>query len=105
RSSATWFVLLSSVNYTTSLAQLWGENDAIPLPVVPSTRRQSDAQRTSDVDGDVNADRTFFRPSTGTWHTLLNPPLVHQWGLPGDVPVAGDYDGDAKADRAVYRPA
>src|SRR6185503_15808142 len=62
-----------------------------------------------DFDGDSAADLTVFRPGSGEWfvlesETAYGTAQVHQWGLPGDLPVPGDFDGDGLADVAIYRP-
>jgi hypothetical protein len=60
----------------------------------------------ADFDGGGRADLGVLRPAGGTWFILNSTtrlPIVFQWGLPGDVPVAGDYDGDGKTDLAMFR--
>ncbi len=62
----------------------------------------------ADYDGDGRIDSAIWNITTGQWICLLSTkpgvPLIQQWGLPGDVPVAGDYDGDGRIDLAVWRP-
>jgi uncharacterized delta-60 repeat protein len=65
----------------------------------------------NDFDGDIEAELSVFRPSTGEWligkllfpsHTVTSVTTT-RWGSSGDRPVPGDYDGDGKYDLAVYR--
>jgi len=61
-----------------------------------------------DVDGDLKADASVYRASTGDWLLLKSADgsrSSYPWGLAGDVPVPGDYDGDGKMDLAIYRPS
>jgi hypothetical protein len=96
RSTGFWYVLRSSTNYTTYLAQQRGLPTDIPAP--------------GDYDGDGKTDLGVYRPSTGFWYVLLSSTnyttsLAQQWGASTDVPVPGDYDGDGKTDLGVYRPS
>ena len=95
-STGTWYVIKSSTNYATYLAQQWGLSSDIPVR--------------GDFDGDGKPDIAVYRPSDGTWWILQSSTnfttyLWQQWGLAGDIPVPGDYDGDGKTDLAVYRPS
>ena len=45
---------------------------------------------TSDYDGDGRADRRVFHPATGEWHIQHSSDgseRIHQFGLPGDIPL------------------
>jgi M6 family metalloprotease-like protein len=66
----------------------------------------------SDIDGDGASDLTVWRPSDGTWRSLLSttsfdPASAHAvpWGggSEGDVPLSGDVDGDGIQDPIVWR--
>jgi hypothetical protein len=64
--------------------------------------------RGTDLDGNGQDDITVFRPSNGTWYSLLsqsNSIVATQFGISSDIPVPADYDGDGKTDIAVFRPS
>ncbi len=96
-------------------SQLSGQNLSVKEYIyvdgrVIATERASSAAafgKPGDYDGDVKADLTVFRPSTGTWHIRISSspsnPISQQWGTSTDVCVPADYDGDFKSDIAVYR--
>jgi hypothetical protein len=77
-STGYWYILTSSSNFTTYLAQQWGASTDVPV--------------SGDFDGDGKADITVYRPSTGTWWILKSSAnyasyLAQQWGQSGDVPI------------------
>ena len=62
-------------------------------------------------DGDLRADLTVWRPSTGMWYSLISATgyttqTARNWGSGsvGDVPLVGDLDGDGLAELIVWRP-
>lgn len=58
-----------------------------------------------DFDGDGIADKTVFRPASGTWYTLNSQTGFSStsFGNATDKLVPADYDGDGRADFAVFR--
>jgi len=63
-----------------------------------------------DIDGDLRAELTVWRPSTGMWYWLrsslgYNASRAGQvvFGGLGDTPLLGDMDGDGRADLVVWR--
>jgi beta-glucosidase-like glycosyl hydrolase len=61
------------------------------------------ASMRGDLTGDGTAEKAVFRPSTGTWFALGQPPVTY--GQRGDIPLPADYDGDGRTDLSVYRPS
>jgi hypothetical protein len=93
-STAQWFGLESSANFTSSVNVAFGVPGDIAAP--------------GDYDGDGKMDIAVFRPSDGTWYIGYSSTLTtaaFAWGTGGDIPVPGDYDGDGKNDLALYRPS
>ena len=106
-STGTWWVLTSTSNFSAIASYAWGVTSDVAIGSVAPYR---DPTRRGDVDGDRVTDLTVYRPSNGTWYTLLSRNgfgTFHSlsWGQSGDVPVRGDYDGDALPEVAVYRPS
>lgn len=94
-----WFLAQTNFNYGFFLTTAWGTAGDIPVA--------------ADYDGNGKADITVFRPSDGTWLSILTnaqntigPNTAgFQWGANGDIPQPADYDGDGIIDRAVFRPS
>jgi hypothetical protein len=79
----TWFVLMSSSNYTTYFAFGWGG--------------ATDALMPADYDGDRITDAAVYKPATGEWYVLkssrgFSPSAPDGWfrqvfGIATDVPL------------------
>jgi hypothetical protein len=85
-------------------SQAYGIPGDIPL-VFPSPLRR---MVFGDFEGDRRADLTVFRPSNGTWYSLLSATgygvtATRQWGASGDTLVAADYAGTGQLQPAVFR--
>ena len=95
-SNGTWYMRLSSTNFTSATGFVWGAAGDVPVP--------------GDYDGDRIIDVAVYRPQSGHWFFLKSTTNysshgTYQWGTTGDIPLPGDYDGDGKTDIAVYRPS
>ena len=63
---------------------------------------------TSNFDTDGLSDIAVYRPSNGTWYSLLSKSpafTVFTYGQAGDLPAPADYNADGKTDAAVFRPS
>jgi hypothetical protein len=62
-----------------------------------------------DFDGDGLPDFALWRLQDATWFVVPSSaptsPIIQQWGLPGDVPVAAPFASHAITDFAVWRPS
>ena len=77
-STAMWYILQSSTNYTTYIAPHWGESPNIPVP--------------GDYTGDGKTDLALYQQSTGTWFirrlSTISPTSISlQWGISTDRPI------------------
>jgi len=90
-------VFTSSVNSVTTAVALLNVN-----PVFRPAAR-------ADFDGDGRTDLAIWRPSTGTFFSLMSKSgfgFSRAWGVAsvGDKPFTGDIDGDGIVDLIVWRP-
>jgi hypothetical protein len=72
-STATWYVLQSSSNYTTFVTTAWGTGGDVPL--------------VGDFDGDSKTDIAVFRPSTGLWFILRSSANFTTSSVPRGAPA------------------
>jgi len=91
-STGGWSILTSSSNDTTTFSASFGLGSDAPLAnvivansIAALRLQNTDIRRTGDFDGDVTADITVFRASTGGWHTLnssasYGTSTSHSWG-------------------------
>jgi glucose/arabinose dehydrogenase len=101
-STGTWYAR----NMVTGAIQTvtWGRAGDIPLGRIALMPRW----RIGDVDGDLRADLSVFRPSTVEWLSTLSSggPMAFSriaFGMSTDTPVSRDYDGDGLQDPAIFR--
>ena len=102
-SNGTWYINYSSGG-TKNVP--WGASGDVPATHLPLMYRRD--KHVPNFDGDRKADIGVFRPSNGTWYTILSSTgksTPEAWGMSGDIVVPGDYDGDGKTDYAIWRPS
>src|SRR5262245_49097779 len=97
----------SSTNNSTWMTCTWGAGADYPIVRRRVLFDESLAGGLSDFDGDHKRDVTVYRPSTGTWLTVLSTsggttPTSTPLGGASDIPVSNDYDGDGITDEAVF---
>jgi sugar lactone lactonase YvrE len=80
-SNGIWYVITSGTgaifgSNAGAIFRQWGLSGDVPVP--------------EDYDGDGKTDFSVWRPTEGTWYTILSSqplPAVRQWGLSTDVPL------------------
>jgi hypothetical protein len=95
----TWYIAYSATGFATAGAFQRGQAGDVPVA--------------GDFDGDHRADLAMFTPSGGAsglafWDIAFSSlgyavSESHQFGKPGDVPLALDIDGDGVDELVVYR--
>jgi len=97
-SNGTWYALLSSGDWNTTLSRKKGSFGDIPLA-------------NTDFDGDGKDDMVVWRPSNGTYYALLSCTdwkitINRKAGSSGDIPLANtDFDKDGKDDMVAWNPS
>src|SRR5690606_5779298 len=94
-----WYILQSNFAQGFGLLARWGTAGDIIAP--------------GDYDGNGKDDITVYRPSDGTWYSIMSNTVNalgterrgFRWGVGEDTPQPADYDGDLVTDYAVYRPS
>jgi hypothetical protein len=54
----------------------------------------TDQVAVGDYDGDGDIEEGYFRPSTGTWHSISTAGTVATLGQSGDLPAPGHWDNN-----------
>ena len=93
-STGTWYIALSSTNFSSVSTFQFGLTNDIPVP--------------GDFDGDHKADLAVYRPATSTWYILFSgagysTSTSLTLGVLGDAPLAADFTGDGIDDPTVFR--
>ncbi len=81
--------------------------------IIPLGTAQGLCNSSNTLSGTSLTDYTVWRPSEGNWYLLPNQgnqtaqdqAVIHQFGLPGDIPRVLNFNGDNELDMAVWRPA